>query len=220
MYSFIRFYISRLSKKDPSKVFIFVAIGDSAAEGVGATDHTRSYTGIIYSMIKEQFPKTEYHNFARFGASSKEVIDEQLKQTIEMNPDLITISVGANDINQKVLPKKFASQLRHIIETLQKETHAKIVINNMPDFTKSHGLSRMHRTISSLVISRYNKVIEKVASEYDVFFVDLYTHSKVYAKFYPEVIADDKFHPSDFGHALWANTIMTAIANHIFPKGR
>jgi acyl-CoA thioesterase-1 len=218
MYSFIRFYISRISKKDPSKPFVFIAIGDSTVEGVGATHPSRSYTGIIYSMIKEQFPKASYHNFGKFGASSKSVIDDQLGKAIELNPDLVTISVGANDINEKVLPPKFSRNLRVIIEKLQKETSAKIVINNLPDFTSSAAISPMHRRISSLVISRYNKAIEKVASEYDVFFVDLYKHSKLYAKHYPELIAEDNFHPSDFGYALWANTIMTAIQSHIFPE--
>lgn len=218
MYSFIRFYISRISKKDPSKPFIFVAIGDSTVEGVGATHPSRSYTGIIYSMIKEQFPKASHHNFGKFGASSKEVLETQVDKAIKLNPDLVTISVGANDINEKVLPPKFSKNLRKIIERLQKETHAKIVINNLPDFTTSSAISLMHRKISALVISKYNKAIEKVAADYDVFFVDLYKHSKLYARHYPELIADDKFHPSDFGYALWANTIMTAISNHIFPE--
>jgi acyl-CoA thioesterase-1 len=218
MYSFIRFYISRLSKKDPSKPFVFIAIGDSTVEGVGATHPSRSYTGIIYAMIKEQFPKATYHNFGKFGASSKSVIEEQLDKAIALNPDLVTISVGANDINEKVLPPKFGRNLRTIIETIQRETHAKIVINNLPDFTKSAAISLMHRKLSGLVISKYNKAIEKVTSQYDVFFIDLYKHSRVYAKHYPELIAEDKFHPSDFGYALWANTIMNAIANHIFPE--
>jgi acyl-CoA thioesterase-1 len=218
MYSFIRFYISRISKKDPSKPFVFVGIGDSTVEGVGASHPSRSYTGILFSIIKENFPKAEYHNFGKFGASSREVISEQLDEAIKLKPDLVTISVGPNDINKKILPNVFGRNLRIIIERLQKETNAKIVINNMPDFSTSTAISLAHRSISKIIISRYNKVIEKVASESDVFFIDLYTHSRVYAKHYPELIAEDNFHPSDFGYALWANTILTAISNHIFPK--
>lgn len=219
MYSFIRFYLTRLSKKDPTKEFVFIAMGDSTVEGVGASHHTRSYTGIIYSMIKERFPKAKYYNFGKFGSSTKEVIAEQLEKTIKLNPDLVTISVGANDMNNKILPKRFAKNLLIIIERLQKETNAKIVINNLPDFTDSAAISLTHRRLSRLVISRYNKEIEKVASQSDVFYIDLYKHSRVYAKHYPELIAEDKFHPSDFGYALWANTIMTSIEHHIFPKG-
>ena len=219
MYSFIRFYISRISKKDPSKPFVFVGIGDSTVEGVGATHPSRSYTGILFSIIKENFPKAEYHNFGKFGASSGDVIAEQLDQAIKLKPDLVTLSVGPNDINKKILPKTFGANLRLIIERLQKETGAKIVINNIPDFSRSSAISLTHRNISKLVLSRYNNVIEKASSESDVFFIDLYTHSRVYAKHYPELLSEDKFHPSDFGYALWANTILTAISNHIFPKG-
>jgi acyl-CoA thioesterase-1 len=220
MYSFFRFYITRLSTKNPAKPFVFIALGDSAVEGIGATHHTRSYTGVIYAIIKEKFPRTEYHNFGKFGASTREVLSEQLDRAIKLHPDLVTISVGANDMNKKIMPKKFTENLRLIIERLQKETDAKIVINNLPDFTKSSAISLTHRSLSKLVISKYNKGIEKVASESDVFFIDLHQHSRIYARYYPELIADDKFHPSDFGHALWANTIMTSIENHIFPKGR
>lgn len=218
MYSFIRFYITRLSKKDPTKAFVFIAMGDSTVEGVGASEHARSYTGIIYSMIKQKFPKATYHNFGKFGASTREVLADQLEHAIKLQPDLVTISVGANDINKKILPKTFHKNLREIIERLQKETNAKIVINNLPDFSSSKAISLTHRSISRLIISRYNKVIEKVASESDVFFVDLHKHSRIYAKFYPELIAEDQFHPSDFGYALWANKIISSIEHHIFPK--
>lgn len=220
MYSFVRFYIVRMSKKDPTKEFVFVALGDSTVEGAGASHHKRSFTGIIYSMINERFPKTRYHNFGKFGSSTKDVINEQIDKAIALKPDLVTISVGVNDMNNKILPKTFSRNLTFIIEQLQKETNAKIVINNLPDFTSSSALSRTHRSLGKLIISRYNKAIEKVASDTDVFFIDLYSQSKVYAKHYPELIAEDKFHPSDFGHALWANTIMTSIEQHIFPKSR
>lgn len=220
MYSFIRFYLTRLSKSDPAKEFVFVAIGDSAVMGMGATNHKRSYTGIIYSMIKERFPRTKYFNFGKFGASTHDVITEQLDKAVELNPDLVTISVGANDMNKRILPKSFGKNLQTIVERFQKETTAKIVINNLPDFTSSPAISRTHRNLGKLVISQYNKAIEKVASDADVFFIDLYSQSKVYAKHYPELLADDQFHPSDFGHALWANTIMTSIEHHILPKHR
>lgn len=220
MYSFVRFYLVRLSKKDPTKEFVFVAIGDSTVEGAGATHHKRSFTGILYSMIKERFPKTSYHNFGKFGSSTKDVINDQLDKAIALKPDLVTISVGANDMNNKILPKTFSKNLILIIEQLQKETTAKIVLNNLPDFTKSTAISRTQRSLGKFIISRYNKAIEKVAADNDVFFIDLYSQSKVYAKYYPELIAEDKFHPSDFGHALWANTIMTSIEQHIFPKSR
>ncbi len=211
-----RFIIQKFLR--PSAPFVYVALGDSSVEGIGASKPHRSYASIIYSTILETHKNAEYYNFGKNRAPIKQVLNEQLDKTINLNPSLVTISVGANDIRLKTKLTTFEKDLRVLIGRLQSETTAEIVINNIPDFSLAPAIPKHLKKISSIMINRFNRVIQKVAKEYGITFVDLYVHSKVFAKHYPESVGDDKFHPSDFGYALWATTIIANIQHVIMAR--
>src|SRR3989344_4557749 len=78
--------------------FVYVALGDSTAEGMGASTHDRAYTSIIHASLKDRYRQAKYHNFAKSGAILQDVIKHQLPKALAAKPSLITISIGANDI--------------------------------------------------------------------------------------------------------------------------
>ena len=101
--------LSFLTKYIPTKKsFVYVALGDSTVEGIGATAPHRSYTGILHGVIKEKKKRTHYHNLGIAGATIQDVIRLQLAKAIELQPDLITLSVGANDIKKRTTTKKLS----------------------------------------------------------------------------------------------------------------
>lgn len=195
----------RLQKKQD---FVFVAIGDSAAEGIGATIASRTYSGVVKEYLNVIYSKVTYHNLGRRRSTTQEVIFEQLERAITLKPDLITLSVGANDIRTGSLLFRFEKRLSYLLKKLKEETNAIIIINTLPDFSYAPLIPRPAKLISRLMIKRFNRSIRKIAGRTDVVLVDLYHQSKVYAKGYPEMIATDNFHPSDFGYAIWANSII------------
>jgi len=211
-------FLQKLTEKKPDERYVYVAIGDSTVEGIGASGQHRSYAGIIYEMIKSRKQNAKHYNLGKSGAPTQQVIDEQLDRAIELQPDLITISVGTNDMRTRVRPSKFEKNLETILKKIVNETDAKVVINNIPDFSFAPLVPLGLRGVSGFVIRQYNNVLARVAKKYNVAHIDLHTNSKVYGKIYPEIIGDDKFHPSDFGHALWANTIITSVEHILFPK--
>jgi acyl-CoA thioesterase I len=191
--------------------FVYVAIGDSTARGVGASHPSRSYTHILYQSLKQQHKKAYHHNLGVSGARIREVIVRQLDEAIAYKPDLVTISVGANDIRHRTRISSFQKDLRELIDRLQTETTARIVINNIPDFSTTKAVPVQYKAIIKILIERFNKVIELTAQETGIIYIDLHTQSRVYNRFYPEIVSEDDFHPSDFGYAIWANTIITTL---------
>lgn len=190
--------------------FVYVAIGDSAAEGIGASSLMRTYPGVIYSYLKRNNRHTIFHNLGKRRSPVSWVIKEQLEKTISLNPNLITISVGANDIRIKNLPWRFEKQLRHLVRELKTKTKATIVINTLPDFTHTSWVPKLLKPVVSISIKQFNARIEKVASEEGIVCVDLYHQANIFSE-YPEATANDGFHPSDFGYALWANSIIAEL---------
>lgn len=200
-----------------SNPFIYVAIGDSTVEGIGASHQEKRYTNIIYSLIKSTKKNALLYNLGKSEATTKEVIEIQLKKTILLNPNLVTLSIGANDIGKGKQLSTFKKNLT-LIESIKNETQALIIMNNIPNFSLMPAVPYPLRFILNFQIKRFNKVIFELTKRFDIILIDVYTQSSIYAKHFPETIATDNFHPSDFGYALWANTIITASSDLFFPK--
>ena len=202
----VNFYLRRKTKP-----FIYVALGDSAVEGVGASKPARSYTGIIHEHLKIVKKHTIYHNFGKSFAKVSDILETQMERTIAAQPDLITISIGANDLKQHTSLRNFERDLETLLKTLKKETNAEIIINNIPSLVYAPAIPRHLRIATGLAVSRINAIIKKQAEKTHVILVDVYKQSLVFVRDYPEVVSEDGFHPSDFGYAIWANTIISEI---------
>lgn len=194
-----------------SYAFTYVAIGDSTVEGIGASVPAKAYAGIVYSVIKLSFHKATYHNFGKSGARVQDVLAGQTDKAIAANPDLITLSVGANDIVRHTKLADFRSDLTGLIEKLQAGTHAMIVVTNVPNFSTLRSIPHVLKPVAKRRIKQFNGCILEVARAHNVDHIDTYHHSTILARQFPEAVASDNFHPSDFGYAIWASMVMATI---------
>lgn len=199
------------------KPFVYVSLGDSSVEGLGASSQERTYPGVIFHAIKETYPTAVWHNLGKHESKTSDVINTQLEKAISLQPDLVTISVGANDIRFRTRRVRFERELSLLLKRLKSETRAEIVMNNIPDLSLTPRIPKKLKAYTKLQVWRFNKVIEKLAKNAEVILVDIFHQSRIYAIHYPEMIAPDGFHPTDFGYAIWANTILAHI-QHIILK--
>jgi lysophospholipase L1-like esterase len=81
----------------------FVALGDSFTEGVGDPDPgrphgLRGWADRVAEVLATQREDFGYANLAIRGRKLGPIIDEQLEPALALEPDLVTIYAGANDI--------------------------------------------------------------------------------------------------------------------------
>ena len=81
----------------------YVALGDSFTEGVGDEDQTRpnglrGWADRVAEVLSLHSPAFGYANLAIRGRMLDRILDEQLAPALAMQPDLVTIYAGANDI--------------------------------------------------------------------------------------------------------------------------
>lgn len=215
-YNIIRnFLIISKFLNSKKKNFVYVSLGDSSVEGIGASHPGRSYTGIIHEHLKLVQKNTSYHNLGKAGANVHDVIEKQLKSAIELQPTLITLSIGTNDLKQHTPLKVFNHDLEFLLKTLKKQTSAEIIINNIPPLMYAPAIPKYLRGATGILVSRINQGIKNIAEKTNVLLVDLYKQSLIFVRDYPEAVSKDGFHPSDFGYAIWANTIISEI-DHLF----
>lgn len=204
--------IKHFSLSPKKESFVYVALGDSTVEGLGASNKERTVPSLIHKALSLKYPKAEYYNLGRAGATIQDLIDSQLETAISLNPDFITISIGANDIFHQTQLKKFEERIDYVLWQLKWKTSSQVLINNVPDFSAARVYSKWIRIYGNMRVKLLNKIIRKWANKHNCLYVDLYFQSKIFSQNYPEIISDDGLHPSDTGYAIWANTIISSIS--------
>lgn len=197
--------------------FVYVAMGDSTAEGTGASHPSRNYATIVYGSLKDRYKLTKYYNYAKSGAVLHDVVADQLPRTLQLQPSLVTISIGANDILKRTHLNIFEKNLYTLLKTLQEQTDATIVISTVPDLSLTPAVPRLLKTYSRYKATKINAIINRVGKATNTVTVDMFEDNKAMLQTFPEAIASDGFHPSDFGYALWANTILVTLRNFLAP---
>jgi lysophospholipase L1-like esterase len=81
----------------------FVALGDSFTEGVGDPDPARphglrGWADRVAAVLATHEPELGYANLAIRGRKLDQILAEQVEPAIALQPDLVTIYAGANDI--------------------------------------------------------------------------------------------------------------------------
>src|SRR5438445_294869 len=111
---------------------VYVALGDSTVEGVGATSKDRNYVSRLLSRLRKLYPNARVVHLGIGGATSADVLGGQLDQAMELKPDLVTLSIGPNDITQGVPVERYAHNAEAILRRLNDKTRAAIDVTLVP----------------------------------------------------------------------------------------
>ena len=123
----------RMLPADRDQALEYAALGDSSVYGVGASNPERNYVSQLAAHLRMVYPQTHVTNLGAPGATAADVASRQLKQAVAAKPNLITLSVGPNDITQGNDVEAYERSLNSMLRTLTEETEAVIVVNLIPD---------------------------------------------------------------------------------------
>ena len=80
---------------------LYVAFGDSAAQGIGASTPGRGYVSLVAQRLRDSTGQPiEVVNLSSSGARIRDVLDRQLPalEALGREPDVVTVAIGGNDI--------------------------------------------------------------------------------------------------------------------------
>ncbi len=178
--------------------FTYVALGDSAAQGIGATRVQDAYVNRIAATVHATTGKTlRIVNLSVSGAKVQDVINKQLPQLQNYHPDMVTLDIGANDIGA-FNESRFRSQFNDLAAQL-------------PPGSFVATISYFGGRIKSPVIAPLaSRIIAESVSAHGLRLVNLQaeTQNRQSALNY----SFDYFHPSNKGHQIWSEAFMKAIA--------
>jgi lysophospholipase L1-like esterase len=197
---------------DPARAVVYVALGDSTVAGVGATTPDKNYVSRFYARLRTVYPNAHVENLGTPGATAADVVARQLPIAVQRRPDIVTLSIGPNDITDGREVAEYARDLETVMGTLIRETTAVVLVNLIPDLALTprfkggdHEAAIARRTV------QFNDALGRMARTHRAQVVDLYAVSQREIPRHPELIATDGYHPSDQGYARWAQVMWQSI---------
>lgn len=197
---------------DRAHPVLYVALGDSTVAGVGASAPAQNYASRLHERLRSDYPAASFVNLGVSGATAAAVLAAQLPRAVALSPDLVTLSIGPNDITSVRAVEQYERDLETILQTLTRETRAVVVLNLIPDLTVT---PRFRETLMVTRlrdrVSAFNRALSRQGQRYGAEVVDLYGPSQREIPEHPEFVAGDGYHPSDQGYARWAELMWQGI---------
>jgi lysophospholipase L1-like esterase len=190
----------RQSGADPDP--LWVVLGDSTAQGLGAPGPRGGYVGqTLYELRRTTGKHWQVLNLSVSGALTRDVVAGQIPQLDGQHPDLVTCGAGVNDIMYSS-PGKLFGDLRTLLAAVPEDT----VMLDLPLLTGFWGIvGRM----SVPYITRINRVIREVATERGLRVAEVSRH---FTPPWAGKFSVDNFHPSQDGYRDWSRALAEALA--------
>jgi lysophospholipase L1-like esterase len=191
----------------------YVALGDSFTAGLVPGEPRWAD-----EVARALGPDTRYENLAWVGATSADVERKQLDKALGIDPDVVTIVCGANDVLESVRPDadEYASRLSRMFERLRREApNASVVTATYPDISLFLDLRPRTRARVEKGMRRFNAVCRGVARRHGVALLEGFDHPAASDR---STYADDGFHPSEEGHRRAAMEFLRALRVRFRPS--
>jgi len=200
--SYKKYWQARVQKQGN---LTLVVLGDSAAQGIGASKPEQGYVGQLASKIElASSKKVRVVNLSVSGAHVQDVIDTQLPQLSKYNADIVIVEVGGNDVANAFSATRFEEQYETLAKALPKET----IIANIPYFG-----GRIRKNSEAIIASA---IIAQLAEKHYLTLVDLQGETKKNDSWLNYSI--DLFHPNYRGYTIWQNAFWPAVITKITEK--
>ncbi len=185
----------------------FVVLGDSTAAGVGAGSADDAYpTRLARLIAREHFFRVRLLALGVSGARVADVLDEQLPRALDEDPDVVFVGIGANDVTHVTRLDDVDDDMGALLDTLR-ERGVATVVAGPPDMRSPVFLEPL-RTIVGWRGQAVAERIEAAARNAGAGVVPLADGTREFFAEDPDrYYAEDDFHPSAAGYALWADVI-------------
>ena len=193
----------------------YVAIGDSLTAGRGDEGRDGRPIGWAQRLADILSVRTTERcsltNLAVDGAGVHEVLSKQLPAVAARKPDLVSVTVGINDIRRREFDElSFKADLGQLFEALA-ATQATLLTCTLPDLTVTMSLSQELREVVRERMRLASDIIREQAESYGAVCLDAWSLPGVTD---PDLYWPDRLHPNSKGHQFLA----AACADKLAPR--
>jgi lysophospholipase L1-like esterase len=191
-----------------------VWLGDSTAAGVGAS----AAPGALPSQVADGLgvPDAALAVLAVSGDRVADVLADQVPKVTGLQPDLVLISVGANDTIHLTGRGTFRSTYEKAVRALP--PGVPVVLLGVPDMGAIPRFLQPLRSVSGWRGRRVDAEVRRVAEATGAVYVDIAGPTGPPFRRHPDrYFAADDFHPNDAGYGLWAEAVLKVLRKFGLP---
>jgi len=191
---------------------VYVALGDSLT--AGRDDHgpggarigwARRLAGILSTRTAVPCALT---NLAADGASAAAVLDRQLPSLAGARPDLVSVTVGMNDIRDPAFgEERFAADVGALLDGLT-ATGATVLTCTLPDIAGIMPLPAGLVEVARQRMRRASDIIREQAARRGAVCLDAWAMPGAAD---PGLFGPDRIHPNASGHQLMADAFAALL---------
>jgi lysophospholipase L1-like esterase len=192
-----------------------VALGDSLTAGKGDAGPGGHPVGWAQRLADVLSVRTAVRctltNMAEDRATVSSVLKEQLPKVAAAEPDLVSVTVGLNDIRARGFDEMtFKSELGQLLEGLA-GTKAKVLTCTLPNIAAIMPLPPELTEIARERMRLASDIIREQAESYEAVCLDAWSLPGISD---PELYSADRMHPNGKGHQF----IAAAFADKLAPR--
>jgi lysophospholipase L1-like esterase len=193
----------------------YVALGDSLTAGAGDAGRDGRRIGWAQRLADILSVRTGVRcrltNLAVDSATVSQVLSEQLPAAAAARPDLLSVTVGMNDIRARGFDElRFKAGLGQLFEAMA-GTEATVLICTLPDLTAIMSLSAEMAGIARERMRLASDIIREQAESHGAVCLDAWALPGITD---PDLYGPDRVHPNSRGHQL----IAAAFADKLAPR--
>lgn len=180
---------------------LYVVLGDSAAQGIGASKPHRGYVGAIMRELADVTGRSiRVVNLSISGARLREALEIQLPAMRRLGQaDFVTVGIGANDIGSYDR-ERFEREIEELYSALPPHS----IVGDIPSFYVGAAQRRAveANAILHATAERHRLAVAPVHAE---------TRRLGVLRYALNQVAADFFHPNDRGYRAWSNAFLPLV---------
>lgn len=188
-----------------------VVLGDSTAAGIGVDDPADAYPTLLATRLAEATGgRVELTALGIAGARVADVADEQAPAAAGLDPDVVFVGIGANDVTHLTSLSKVRHDMEEALRLLT-GTGAAVVVAGAPDM-RAPAWHQPLRYLAGVRGRQVTEAIEDVARAEGAAVVELADETGRFFEADPEAhFSADDFHPGPLGYKRWADAIFPVL---------
>ncbi len=185
----------------------YVALGDSYTIGTSVSEAECWPNQLVDRLADLEVELVD--NLGVNGYTSVDVIDEELPRLARLNPELVSLQIGVNDVVQGVPDDRYGASVSQILDTILESLPAdRAFAIATPDYTvtpqgAAYGVPELQRA----GILHVNEILRGACEQRGIAFVPDIFEISAAAAADPQFVSGDGLHPSGAQYARWVDAI-------------
>jgi lysophospholipase L1-like esterase len=187
-----------------------VWLGDSTAAGVGAADADGALPRQVAARLERP---VDLAVLAVSGARIDDVVDRQVADVRDLRPDLVVISIGANDVTHLTTSDHFFNAYAQVLDAIPDGVD--VVLLGVPDMGAPPRLAQPLRHLAGVRGGTLDARVQELARGRDLGYVDIAGGTGPEMRRHPDLFSADRYHPDSQGYEVWADEVVPVVLRRL-----